>query len=225
MDRLDFEQAILEMIFDVGYDELTPATVAYFLKVPINAAKAMLNELINDGVLELESDPEGRFFYVLPIPVRPSERVLSRTRQFRATHGVGGVPLLPQDAPPPQPTQLTPPPLPEAYTLPETTWDEELDEEHTALVLASEPHHHLMLVEDRNPSVAMLLSCLWPGLGQVYNGQPGKGLLLFFTSAFLWFAYLLGWVVIIYSVIDAGIVAGRLNEIEKERKQRYLPAG
>lgn len=37
-------------------------------------------------------------------------------------------------------------------------------------------------VKDRNPLAAGLLSLLMPGLGQLYNGQPRKGLFLFLSS-------------------------------------------
>lgn len=30
----------------------------------------------------------------------------------------------------------------------------------------------------RNPGLALLLSLLWPGLGQIYNGQVRKGIIL-----------------------------------------------
>src|SRR5690606_38658706 len=87
------------------------------------------------------------------------------------------------------------------------------------------PGHQTALVEQRpitpadlamlraapNPAVPMLLSFFWPGPGQIHNGQPGKGLLMFFTSAFLWLLFL-GWVVTIYSVIDAGVIAGQRRE-------------
>ncbi len=43
----------------------------------------------------------------------------------------------------------------------------------------------------RNPFVAVLLSALIPGAGQIYNGETGKG--IFFLSVTALFTYLLGW--------------------------------
>ena len=57
MLRLDFEQAILEMVFEVGYEKLTPASVAYFLRVPIKSAEAFLDQLVTDGVLRRHRHP------------------------------------------------------------------------------------------------------------------------------------------------------------------------
>src|SRR5262245_28333773 len=37
-----------------------------------------------------------------------------------------------------------------------------------------------------NPRTATLLSCLWPGLGQIYNGQILKGAAFMIIQGFLW---------------------------------------
>src|SRR5215472_11673327 len=57
--------------------------------------------------------------------------------------------------------------------------------------------------EIKNPGVAMLLSILIPGAGQLYNGQLGKGILVLLTC----------WLVIpyIYGIIDAWRTAERIN--------------
>ncbi|MDP8212064.1 MAG: DUF5683 domain-containing protein, partial [Candidatus Zapsychrus exili] len=59
---------------------------------------------------------------------------------------------------------------------------------------------------NRNPIVAALLSFIIPGTGQIYNGQIGKGFLVFFTS---WL--ILPW---IYGVFDAYSVANKINKGE-----------
>jgi hypothetical protein len=83
---------------------------------------------------------------------------------------------------------------------------------------------HLDLASDRrNPTGSMLLSLLWPGLGQVYNGQPGKGVVLFFSSAFLWMAFM-GWIVHVYALVDAGLVAQQINRRWHMRRAAALPA-
>lgn len=56
----------------------------------------------------------------------------------------------------------------------------------------------------RNPALAAILSFIVAGLGQVYNGQIGKGILIFFTA----------WLIIpwIYGIFDAYSVAKKINE-------------
>lgn len=58
--------------------------------------------------------------------------------------------------------------------------------------------------DSSRPFVAAVLSVLLPGLGQVFNKQLGKGLVVFFLS-FLVIPY-------IYGVIDAYVVAKRQQE-------------
>ncbi|RVU44846.1 hypothetical protein EA187_09920 [Lujinxingia sediminis] len=68
------------------------------------------------------------------------------------------------------------------------------------------PQQHMR--PDRRPFVAGLLSFLFTGLGQVYNGEPLKGALMFATSMLLWFFWM-GWVVSMWSIADAYSVAQR----------------
>ncbi len=44
----------------------------------------------------------------------------------------------------------------------------------------------------KNPGVSAVLSALIPGLGQIYNGQIGKGIFFIILSAMLIQAYLTG---------------------------------
>ncbi|RAL22861.1 hypothetical protein DL240_08185 [Lujinxingia litoralis] len=60
----------------------------------------------------------------------------------------------------------------------------------------------------RKPFTAGLLSFLCTGLGQVYNGEPLKGGLMLATSAMLWLFWM-GWIVSIWSIVDAHTVAER----------------
>lgn len=59
---------------------------------------------------------------------------------------------------------------------------------------------------DRNPVIAALLSFIIAGAGQIYNGQIGKGVLIFLTA----------WLVIpwIYGIFDAYNTAKRINSGE-----------
>ena len=64
----------------------------------------------------------------------------------------------------------------------------------------------------RSPGLAALLSFLLAGLGQIYNGQLGKGLLILFT----------GWLILpwIYGIFDAYRTAKRINAGQIETKDR-----
>jgi TM2 domain-containing membrane protein YozV len=214
MLRLEFEQSILEMVFEVGYRSLTPATVAYYLKIPVKRAETTLDELVLDGVLELESDEWGRYYYVLPVTAVPAPDVIAQTIERRAQRALGGERIFH-----PLPPQIVrhPRPYPEAVdgtihpgSPPPTIY---VDMEQ----VQARTDHSLVLPDDEvaviptSPAVPMALSLLWPGLGQIHNEQPGKGLLLFFASMFLWLE-MLGWIVHVFAAIDAAVVAGQRRE-------------
>lgn len=55
---------------------------------------------------------------------------------------------------------------------------------------------------EAKPAVSALLSFVVPGAGQLNNGEPGKGLAMFVGAMMMW-AMLLGWVISIWSVVDA----------------------
>jgi len=59
----------------------------------------------------------------------------------------------------------------------------------------------------KNPFLAAFLSLIFPGSGQMYNGQIGKGVLFLFTA----------WLVVpwLISIIDAYKIAGKINNGEK----------
>ncbi len=52
--------------------------------------------------------------------------------------------------------------------------------------------------------IAALASFFIPGLGQLLQGRPVMALIMFVLSGILWF-FLLGWLVHIWSVLDAAI--------------------
>jgi len=66
--------------------------------------------------------------------------------------------------------------------------------------------------EERSAVLAAILSFVISGLGQIYNGQIGKGLLIFFTS---WL--IIPWVI---GIIDAYQTASKINRGEKTFKKR-----
>ena len=83
----------------------------------------------------------------------------------------------------------------------------------------------LFIVEDgparpKSAGTALVLSILIVGLGQIYNGQVGKGILMFILCIGLWFVFL-GWIINIWSWVDAYQTASRMNE----RYHRRFTAG
>ena len=61
-----------------------------------------------------------------------------------------------------------------------------------------------------SPIGALLLSLVLCGGGQMYCGRMGKGFLMLFACVLLWFVYL-GWVITIWSMIDAYSTAEAKN--------------
>lgn len=64
--------------------------------------------------------------------------------------------------------------------------------------------------EAKSPGVALLLSFLICGAGQMYCGRVGKGVLMLIACILLWLV-LLGWTIWIWSMIDAYSTAKRMN--------------
>lgn len=73
---------------------------------------------------------------------------------------------------------------------------------------------------EKSAGVALLLSFLIPGAGQMYCGRVGKGFLMLIGSLALW-AILFGWTIWIWSMIDAYVTAKDMNL----RFLRHLKAG
>jgi TM2 domain-containing membrane protein YozV len=70
----------------------------------------------------------------------------------------------------------------------------------------------------KNPAIATVLSFFFMGLGQIYNGQIGKGVLfivLYFISILLMFV-IIGFVTTpilwLWGIVDANSSAKRVNE-------------
>lgn len=76
---------------------------------------------------------------------------------------------------------------------------------------STHPAHPPHRASNSHPVVAGVLSFFLPGLGQFYNGEIGKGILLLFSYAFLWIFYLFP-IVWAWSVIDAFMVAEYRNQ-------------
>jgi hypothetical protein len=68
----------------------------------------------------------------------------------------------------------------------------------------------LLTQPEHQPGMALLLSLILCGTGQIYNGEVSKGIMMMVLCFLLWFV-LLGWVVHIWSIVDSVVVAERLN--------------
>jgi TM2 domain-containing membrane protein YozV len=65
----------------------------------------------------------------------------------------------------------------------------------------------------KSPGVAALLSVVFPGSGQVYNGETMKGILILIGSLVGILIYLIpGVIVWIYGIYEAYTTAGKMNE-------------
>jgi TM2 domain-containing membrane protein YozV len=81
-------------------------------------------------------------------------------------------------------------------------------------------HHHVqpppgLIAEYKNPSLAMLLSFFWPGVGQMYAGNVGRGIAWMFGT---WFGYAM--------LVIPGVIAHIMNVVNAretaEETNRYL---
>ena len=95
-----------------------------------------------------------------------------------------------------------------------TNWWQQPQPQSGAMVLAHS--HNLPATMDQleqpehQPGMALLLSLILCGTGQIYNGEVSKGIMMMVLCFLLWFV-LLGWVVHIWSIVDAVVVAERIN--------------
>jgi len=94
------------------------------------------------------------------------------------------------------------------------TWRAQGHQAHasTAMVVANPAQNQLAHFEapEHQPGMALLLSLILCGTGQIYNGEVSKGIMMMVLCFLLWFV-LLGWVVHIWSIVDAVVVAERIN--------------
>jgi len=64
---------------------------------------------------------------------------------------------------------------------------------------------------DKSPFMAAILSLLIVGVGQMYNGEVGKGILMIIGCILLWTIFL-GWIINIWAIVDAYSVANRKHD-------------
>ena len=69
--------------------------------------------------------------------------------------------------------------------------------------------------EEKSPFLAVLCSFFIPGLGQVYDGETARGLLIFLGSLIGFFIYIIpGVIVWIFGMYDAYSIAKKMNKKE-----------
>ncbi|MBR1966342.1 MAG: hypothetical protein IKA22_07010 [Lentisphaeria bacterium] len=76
-----------------------------------------------------------------------------------------------------------------------------------------QPQQQQNVVNPKSPFLAELLSCLIVGVGQMYNGQVAKGVVLLIATAIIGSATLgIGYFVLwLIAIIDAGKIARKIN--------------
>jgi TM2 domain-containing membrane protein YozV len=74
----------------------------------------------------------------------------------------------------------------------------------------SYPQPAQLYVRRKEPGVALLLSFFMPGLGQIYNGDVGKGI-IFFISFWILVWVFIGWIIWIWALVDAHQSATNIN--------------
>lgn len=84
MDFRAFERELLRLAFTTSF-ELSPASMAFVLNIPVKEAEAHMQALVSHGVLELGSDDDGHLRYEMPD--RPAEP-LPIDHPALAGHGV-----------------------------------------------------------------------------------------------------------------------------------------
>ncbi len=66
MEQAQFDQAVLQMAHQGGVQRLTPPAVAYQLRLSVKDAERMLDKMVTNALLELDSDDDGNLFYYVP---------------------------------------------------------------------------------------------------------------------------------------------------------------
>ena len=337
MQLQQFEQEILRLAFETD-SRITTASVAYYLGIPSRDANQMLNALLAEGVLELDSDADGNLFYSVPnyaeemraiTELKKTEAQEARTQAHKVSHAIFGdapgrvrspvvaTASVEEDRPgpikgvvvsqtamvrvPPQPKLPEPPATPrdkwggfddyygrddglnggsqqiarsqpawagvvsrsssntdgtvgakfespflvsaqarcEPKPLPDSRpvmascaepvagvqefhppvitsddlWFNNQREQNALIPLGDDTalaREYYIEQPEHQPGMALLLSLILCGTGQIYNGEVTKGIMMMVLCFLLWFV-LLGWVVHIWSIVDAVVVAEKLN--------------
>lgn len=194
----ELERQILGLLFETELESVTPPEAAYLLDCQVSEVAGELDGMAENGALVVDYR-DGATVYKLPEGAKnlPSPSELSAVSRPELslsdvpTHVSSGEDDSNEAAVSPAKTgQIDHPPATVA------------DTRSKRLAMRKSP-----LDDEVNPEVSALLSFVVPGAGQLNNGEPGKGLAMFVSAMMMW-AMLLGWIISVWSVVDAYERAG-----------------
>jgi hypothetical protein len=190
MDYQSFERKLLRLMFQTNAP-LTPVHVAYYLDMPIAEARAHLDAMVQQGVLELDSDDSGHLMYKYPL--RPPTEKLPEARP-RKKKRRGGAEQAAAESPPPVTTSSRP-----AAPV-------------TALVPATQSFGGDLMMLDRrySPAAAAALSLFLPGVGQIYSGRVPQGVAWMLATGLGYLLFLVpGLILHICCIVNAAAVPAK----------------
>lgn len=223
MNDDQLRRQILAMFYDERVEEVTPAFLSYRMNMQPKQVEGILDGMVLDGMLELDSDEGGNLFYCLPENERERlKRMPPPEKSAQAPSGPppGAAPYQAPNAPPSfhddvpgkggrgrrsMPGRGAPaygPPPGYGGVQPGYEMMRAGGNQMTPYGLPPNPQH--------NPGVAVVLSILFPGAGQIYNGQIGKGIAVFLSST-IGMIFLFGFFVWFWSLFDAHNVAKKIQ--------------
>jgi hypothetical protein len=196
MDYLDFERRLLRLMFRTNAP-LTPVHVAYHLDLPIAEARSHLDQMVTQGVLELDSDEGGHLVYSYPLrpPLErlPEPRPPKRRRKPRPHLGLA------------MGAGISSVPLPQS----------------TAVTATAAHSAELLLVDDRRYSAAAAaaLSFFLPGVGQIYSGRVPQGIGWMIATGLGYLLFLVpGLILHICCIVNAAAVPSRLPALAERTR-------
>ncbi len=170
------ETDILGLLFETELESMTPPEGAYLLERPVSEVADELDSMAETGALVVEYR-DGATVYRLPDGLEG----MPAPEAIRGSRRETGPPSRSREA---APEQVDHPPA----TARDARSRQVVEAGASGL--------------EAKPAVSALLSFVVPGAGQLNNGEPGKGLAMFVGAMMMW-AMLLGWVISIWSVVDA----------------------
>lgn len=195
MDYLQFERRLLRLMFRTN-TPLTPVHVAYHLDLPIAEARAHLDQMVQLGALELDSDDQGHLVYAypmrpplekLPAPKPPRRKKKAKIPAWEQQPSQSHAMVPVQSAVPASPCSVPP----------ELLWD---DRRYSAAAAAA-------------------LSFFLPGVGQIYSGRVPQGIGWMIATGLGYLLFLVpGLILHICCIVNAAAVPSRLPALADGRR-------
>lgn len=247
----ELKRQVLRLFYEERIEEATPSLLVYRLYLSIEEASALLDTMVSQGLIELDSDDYGNLLYRLPPSERARLKRAPRTPSHHHGHqgtdgSVGGGSssyYQPNNSQPHQPPHGPPPHRPQQYnpshrTLPPQAPPRDYYQPYQGKPNTYQgspghqrgyPHNHGYPYNPNNlpvmyqnhtlqrvnpdpkhsPVIAGLLSFMFPGAGQIYNGQVGKGAMTLFGFVATLPLFGLGVFVYFWAIADAISIAHR----------------